>query len=233
MQFSELTFEKVIAEVRYSSNYLFWDNSGKTMTQIVEKYPRFELRDAQVSNVQSDWWSEGIVLNFNYQKADLTQDFPKNLDNFKGVCGALCDAIRDVLQVKSFDRVGVRYIQSLPMKSADDARDFFSKMALVSVSTEKLQPFGKGRVEEQQALIRYEDDSRGYTFRLSHTPRDVKLKINRPFVVDTGKFEKNAVIFDVDCYTKKPVEAPAFIPAEFVRVTHRTVENSLLPLLGL
>ncbi|HSZ77196.1 MAG TPA: hypothetical protein VK775_07335 [Chthoniobacterales bacterium] len=233
MQFSELTLEKIILEVRYGISYLFWDNSGKVMMQISAKYPQFELRDAKLSNVQSDWWSEGIVLSFSHEKADVTQDYPANLDTFKGVCGVLCDTLRSAFEVRTFTRVGVRYIFILPTKSREEARDLVSKMALLSVKAERLRPFGNGKVEEQQVLIRYEDDDRGFLFRIGQIQREPQLKIARPFVVDTGKFTQNAILFDVDCYTRKPLDPPIFMPSDFIRVTHKTVESSLLPLLGL
>ena len=233
MQFSELTLEKAIWEVRYNTTYLFWDHSGSLMSQkLVAKYPQFELRDAKASNVQSDWWNEGLILNFSHEKADLTQDYPTNLDNFKGVCGVLCDAIKNVFEVKSFSRVGVRYIFLLPTKTREEARDLFLRMALLSVNADRLQPFGNGKIEEQQVMIRYEDDDRGYAL-IGPTQREPILKVGRPLVVDTGKFVKNAIAFDVDCYTKKPVDVPILIPSDFIRITYKTVENSLLPLLGL
>ena len=203
------------------------------MSKLTEQFPQFELRDAQLSNVQADSASDGMTLNFNHKKADLTQDFPRNLDQFKNVSSMLSEVLRATLEVKSYERAGVRYILTLPMKSVEEARDFFLKLGLISVKPEKLQPFLKGKIEEEQVVIRYEDDSRGYTFRLSHSPRDVALKVPRPFTISAEKFHKNAVFFDVDCYTKKPVESPIFVAADFVRLTFRTVEENLLPLLGL
>jgi hypothetical protein len=234
VQFSELILEKIIWEVRYDTAYLFWDHSGKFMMGIASKYPQFELRDAKASNVQADWWNEGLVLNFSHDKSDLTQDFPANLDTFKAVCGALCNNISNVFEVKSFSRVGVRYILSLPAKTREEARDLLARMALLPLKAERLQPFGKeGKLEEQQMLIRYEDDDRGYTFRIAQAQREPIVKVSRPLIVDTSKFVQSAILFDVDCYTKKLVEAPILMPADFIRVTHKTVENSLLPLLGL
>jgi len=233
MEFSELTLERAILEVRYPTTFLFWDNSGKTMSLVTQKFPKIELRDAQVSNVQSDWWEEGLTLNFNQTKADVTQDFPKNLDNFKMVCDELCEAIRNVLEVKSFGRVGVRYIFVFPRESIDAARDFFLRMSLVSLNAEKLQSFLKGEIEEQQTLVRYEDEDRGYAFRLSHTPRELSFRLSRPFTLDASRFHKNGIIFDIDCYTKKPLEAPAFVAKDFVRLTYRTIEEHLLSALGL
>jgi uncharacterized protein (TIGR04255 family) len=233
MHFPELIFEKAVLEVRYPTNYLFWDNSGKTILKFIEKYPHFELRDAQLSNVQYDWWSEGMILNFNHQKADVTQDYPKTLDNFKNVSAALCDALKGGLEVKMYERIGCRYIFLLPMKTSEEARDLFLKLNLVSLKSEKLQHFLKGKIEEEQAVVRYEDDDRGYTFRFLHSQRELKLRVSRPVVVNTDNFHKNGVIFDVDCYTKKSVGASVFMPADFIRLTFRTVEENLLPLLGL
>jgi len=82
-------------------------------------------------------------------------------------------------------------------------------------------------------MLRFEDDDRGYTVRLSHTPREITVNVSRPVTINSENFQKNVVAFDVDCYTKKKVEASAFVPADFIRVTYRTVEGNLLPLLGL
>lgn len=233
MQFSELTLEKVILEVRYDTAYLFWDNSGKAMSLLQAKYPKLELRDAQISNVQSDWWDEGIVLNFNHQKADVTQDYPASLDVFKGVCAAVCGAVSDTFGVKSYSRAGVRYFFTYPLKSREAARDFFVQLGIVSLKPEGFKALGNGKIEEEQVMVRFEDEDRGYTFRFAHTPREVTIKVARPVQVQTDKFQKNVIVFDVDCFTKKRVEVPVFVPADFIRVNSKTIESSLLRLLGL
>ena len=107
MQFSELILEKVILELRYDTAFLFWDNSGKVVAQIASKYPNFELINAQLSNVQWNWWDQGVTINFSHQKADVTQDFPSSLENFKGVCTALSASLSQYLEVSSYNRVGV------------------------------------------------------------------------------------------------------------------------------
>ncbi|SRR6266404_4084967 len=233
MQFSELTLEKVILEARYNNAPLFWDNSGKAMSVLIRKYPKFELVNAQLSNVQSNWWDEAIVFNFNNQKADISQDYPASLETFKGVASAMCDAVREYLELRSYTRIGVRYILTYPLSSAEDARDFFLKLGLIAVPAERLQRFTKGKTEEQQVMIRFEDEDRGYAFRLSHTPREFSVKISRPIDVRTDKFKKNVIIFDVDCFTKKNVEAPAFSAPDFIRITFKTLENNLLAIVGL
>lgn len=233
MLFSELILEKVVLELRYDNAHLFWDNSGKAMMRIGAKYPKLEIVNAQISNVQSSLWDEGIVLNFNNLKADVTQDYPSSLETFKGVSSAVCEAVSEYFDVKSYNRIGVRYIFIYPLGSKEVARDFVLKLGLVALPPERLQPFGNVKTEEQQVMIRFEDEDRGYAFRLSHAPRDITLNISRPIVANTEKFQKNVVIFDLDCFTKKKVEAPVFVPADFIRITYKTVENNLLRLAGL
>jgi len=94
MQFSELTLEKVVLEVRYDNAFAFWDNSWKAMAMITGKFPKLELVNAQLSNVQSTWWAEGIVSNFSYVKADVTQDYSASLNIFKALSSVICDAVR-------------------------------------------------------------------------------------------------------------------------------------------
>ena len=116
MQFSELTFEKVVLEVRYDSAYVFWDNSGKTMRQITGKHPKLEMVNAQLSSVQSAWWDEGMTFNFNNVKADLTQDYPTSLETFKAVSASICDGLGEFLEVKSYTRGGYSISLFLPIQ---------------------------------------------------------------------------------------------------------------------
>lgn len=233
MQFSELTLEKAVLEVRYDSSFLFWDNSGKAMGKIAGKYPKLELVNAQLSSVQSTWWDEGIVFNFNNLKADITQDYPTSLETFKGMSSVVSDSVVEFLAVKSFTRVGVRYIYSYPFKSKEDARDFFLKLNLVSVTPDRLKSFGPVKIEEEQIMLRFEDDDRGFSVRLSHVERTLTLNVARPISFNTDKFRKVVMMLDIDCYTKKKVEAAAFVAADFIRITQRTVENNLLRLAGM
>jgi uncharacterized protein (TIGR04255 family) len=233
MLFSELTFEKVVLEVRYESAYVFWDNSGKTMRQITGKHPKLEMVNAQLSSVQSAWWDEGITFNFNNVKADLTQDYPTSLETFKAVSSSICDGLGEFLEVKSYTRVGIRYLYFCPFKSKEEARDFFLKLNLVSVPQDRLKLFGAVKIEEEMVMLRFEDEDRGFSVRLSNASREITFNISRPISANTEKFQKYVVMFDIDCYTKKKVEAAAFIPGDFVRITQRTVENNLLRLAGL
>lgn len=233
MLFADLTLEKIILEVRYNQSFLYWDNSGKAMASLVAKHPKIEIRDVQLSNTVSDWSEEGLTINFNNLKGDVTQDFPKSLETFKGVCATLCDALKEFLEVKAFSRIGLRIIHSLPTKTAAEARELMSKTNLVQVDASKLEPFGKGRVEERQTLIRYESEDKGCAFRISHASREVTVKIARPFIIDSSKFSKEALIVDVDFYTKKSVDVPVFVPADFIRLSYRTLEQNVIPFLGL
>lgn len=233
MQFSDLILEKIILEVRYDPAYLFWDNSGKTTSQIVEKYPKFQITNVALSNVLSNWWDEGIVVNFTHEKADVSQEYPQSLETFKGVCSVLCEALKDRLEIRSFKRVGIRYILIYPRPTREAARDLFTGLKLLSIGPDKLQPFGAGVIEEEQVLLRFEDTDRGWAFRLLHAPREVSANVSRPLTIKTDSFHKNVITFDVDCYGKKPVEVPAFVAPDFIRITRRTIEDNLLGLVGL
>lgn len=233
MQFADLTLEKIIMEVRYNQAFRYWDIAGKTMSLLVAKYPKIELRDAQISNVQSDWSDEGITINFNNLKLDVTQDFPKGLETFKGVSTALCEVVRQELDIKAFTRVGLRTIHSLPTKTAAEARELMEKTGLVRFDPDKLQHFGKGKIEETQALVRYESDDKGCSVRVTHTSRDIAMKVPRPFTLDLSKFNKEGLLLDVDFYTKKAVEGSVFSAPDFIRLNYRTLEQNLLSLVGL
>jgi hypothetical protein len=161
MLFSDMTLEKVIMEFRFDTTFLFWDNSGKALAKIVSKYPRFELRDAKLSNVNVDWWDEGISFNLSHERSDVTVDYPQSLDTYKGVADSMVQTLQDLLEVKVFKRVGLRFILAYPFESKDKARDFLAKLGVISYKPGALEHFVDGTVEEQQLMFRYEGKDRG------------------------------------------------------------------------
>ena len=82
-------------------------------------------------------------------------------------------------------------------------------------------------------MARFEDDDRGYALRVSHTPRELSFKVSRPIELRADEFHKDVVVFDMDCFTKKRVEASAFVPADSVRITFKTIDIGMLQLVGL
>lgn len=231
MNFNSLILERIILEARYENGFLYWDNSGKTVSEIIAACPKLVIRDINISNTQLEWLEENIVANFSSLKADIVQEYPSTLETFKSVAHQLLVAIRERLEITSFTRVGVRYIYLLPTRTSEEADKITTLLPVLTVPGEALKPFG-GHLKQTQLFLRIEDQDRGYAITSASVSRNVTARIPRPFSLDTSKFHRYGVTLDVDCYTNKIVESTAFVPNEFIRATQRTLEDNLFKLLG-
>lgn len=231
MIFSNLVLERTIFEVRYEHGFLYWDNCGKALAEFLGRFPKFEIRNVSVSTTQSDWWEEGMTIEFSHARANVTQDYPGNLNKFKDVCDSLCRVVQTHLNVKAFTRVGARFIYVFPIKTKEEAKEAVTRISVISIDPEKIHPFGKD-VVERQLTLRVEDDDRGYTVRVANVTREFKGKLPKPFSVQTDRFHRHVVQFDVDSYTKKLVDSSIFMAADFIRTSERNIEENLMTLLG-
>ena len=231
MLFSELKLEKIIFEARYEKGFLYWDNSGKALADIVSKFPEIEVQQVNVSNVQSVWPNEGITLNFNQLKADVTQDYPQSLETFKEVSSYLIRIVETHLKMRTFTRIGARYTFILPTNSEKEAQGIAAKSNLININLERLQPFGN-EVLDRQIVIRMEDESRGYLLNFSNQKREIALKLPKPLAIEASRFYPNVVMFDIDCYTKKLVDVSNLGVPDIIRVNLKTIEDNLFSLIG-
>jgi len=92
-----------------------------------------------------------------------------------------------------------------------------------------MKPFG---TKVNEVTMRVEDDSRGHTLHISNLPRTLTIQVAKPFVIETSGFNKDAIVIDVDAYTKKMVVAPELDASEFVRATMKNTRENLLVFLG-
>jgi hypothetical protein len=226
---AELTFERITLEVRYETAFLFWDNSGKALAAVAHDYPKIQIRNANISNVLCDWMAEGLTFYFDNTKAYVIQDYPQKLALFHEFTGCLINQVRDYLKVQNYTRVGCRHIHSLSTKSGEEANGLMRTAKAWPVEDERLKPFG---TQVTECMIRIEDDDRGSTLHISKMPRKITLEVTRPFVLETSGFDPDAIVIDVDAYTKKIVAAPELDVRDFVTATIKNTDQNLFKFLG-
>ena len=226
---ADLTLERITIEVRYETAFLFWDNSGKVLAEMANGYADLEVRNVSVSNVGCDLWAEGLSLSFDSEKAYVIQEHPEKLGTFYEFTTRLFNLIQKHLQVQTFTRVGCRPVHSYRTKSPEEAATLMRKALGRAAEDDHLKPFG---TDVTEVTIRVEDESRGHTVHVSNMPRKVPIKVARPFILDVSGFDSEAIVLDVDAYTKKIVVAPQLDVHDFVAAPLKNVDVNLFSLFG-
>lgn len=226
---ADFTLERVTVEVRYDTAFLYWDNSGKVLAEMAKGYADLQIRNVNLSNVACDLWTEGLSLYFDSEKAYVSQEYPDKLDTFCEFTTRLLNLIQKHLQVQTFTRVGCRPVHSFHMKSPEEATALMRKVTGRAAEDDRLNPFG---TEITEVLLRVEDESRGHTLHVSNMPRKVPIKVSRPLALDVSGFDTEAIVLDVDAYTKKIVVGPQLDVRDFVAATLKNINGNLFILFG-
>lgn len=229
ISFSSLILERQIFEIRYETAFLYWDNTGKLAADLVKRFPKFKLKDINLSNSQLEWADESVVLNFSSVKADVTQEFPEKSEPFRDICGEISALVVKHFELSSFARAGVRLQFVLPAKDEAGARDLVRASQLVSVDEKSLVAFGE-EIMEEQVMLRVEDENRGTILRTANLKREFTVTLPRTFPVDTKRFHPHVLLLDLDSYTKKLVATDVFKAPDFIRRAEKTAEGNLLTL---
>ena len=211
---------------------MYWDNSGKLVTDLVGKFPKFKMKDVNLANAAWEWADEGINLSYNYGRADVVQEFPEKAEPFKAISNEIASLVSKHLCVKSFTRVGVRLQYVLPAKDEKESLNLMLETRIVSADAKRIAPFGTD-VMEQQLMMRSEDEDSGVIVRVGNQKRDFTSSLPKAFPVDTKRFHPYALVLDVDFYTKKVVPQELLSAADFIRKAEKSSEENLLTLAGL
>lgn len=230
--FSNLVLERKIFEVRYETAFLFWDNSGKLVGDLIGKFPKFKVREVTPANVIWEWLDEGIAFSFSQLKADVTQEFPEKSEPFKSVCETLSSLIAKHLAVSSFTRTGVRLLFVLPARNEDTALELVKETHLSSMDAKRFMPFGD-KIMEQHFGLRIEDEDGGAWIRVGNVKREFSTNLSRAFPIDSKRFNPCVLSIDLDSYTKKLVDTDIFSPVDFIRKVEKNAEENLMTLVGL
>jgi hypothetical protein len=230
--FSALVLERMIFEIRYDLAFLYWDNSGKVIGDLLAKFPGFKPREVTPSVAAWDWLEESMTVTFSHLKADAAQDYPAKTEPFRSVCNELSSSVSRQLAVSTFSRIGVRLQFVLPAKDENSARDLMSLTHLVSADPKQYVAFGN-KLMEQNISLRIEDEGGGATLRVSNSKRELSVTASKVFPVDTKRFHPNGLVLDLDIYTKKRVGTEIFSASDFIRKAEKSAEENLMTFAGL
>lgn len=222
-------WKRITIEVRYETAFLYWDNSGKVLGEMADGYADLQIRNVSVSNVACDLWEQGLSFSFDNEKAYVIQEFPDKLGTFYEFTTRLINLIQKFLQVQTFTRVGCRPVHSFRAKSPEEAATLMQKALGGTAKTDHLKPFG---TDVTEVMLRVEDESRGHMLHVSNMPRKVPIKVSRPFALDVKGFDTEAIVLDVDAYTKKIVVGPQLDVRDFVVATLKNIDGNLFTLFG-
>lgn len=146
IEFDKLTVERFILEVQYSHGYLYWDNCGRVWKTVLEKWPEFEAIEVSPEKAVIKMHDEGLELRFDKNNINISQDYPpSSLKLFKELSSMVIPLIAKTFEIQSFTRIGNRIFYLYPTNNPDEATDIVKSTGLLSVSEEKMKPFGDER----------------------------------------------------------------------------------------
>jgi len=218
-----LTLEKAVLGVHFEKGFLYWDNCGKIWRDIVAKYPELEADSVSTEGAQLSIGDESLSIKFNTKSINVSQDYPANLNNFGKFINDAVHLISNYLEIKSFSRIGNRFIYILPVDNLNEVLKLFKKTGFFNIPTEKLAKFGKSISEPSLRFIVNEDEDFMNIINLKYMARTVVLKVPKPLKLDTSKFISTGLSIDIDRITVKPVDLSILDFEEYVRVNSRKV----------
>lgn len=230
IEFDKLIVERFILEMRYSHGYLYWDNCGRIWKTVLDKWPDFKAIEVSPEKAVIKMDDEGLELRFDRNNINMGQDYPpSSLKLFKELAGMVIPLIAKTFEIQSFTRIGNRIFYLYPTNSPDEAADIVRNTGLLGVSEDKTKPFGNEMVEPRLSFTIQNDDI-GYKFNLLAISRKFNINLPKPFKVDSSKFISNAVLIDVDCFTRKTVDLSVIDFEDLIDTVNKNLKYNLIKL---
>jgi len=231
-EFDKLIIERIILEVRFSHGFLYWDNCGKIWKNICEKWVALEMMEVNPEKAVFKIQDQSLQLKFSQKDIHLSQDYPpSSLKLFKEVAKEALPLIADFLEIKSFSRIGNRIFYLHPAANLKEAGNIIKSMGLLNISDDKIKSFGDD-LSEPQIRFKIQNEDVGYTFNVSAMTRNLKVELPKPLKVDSSKFIKDAVLIDVDYFTRKTVDLSVIDFAELIGTVQKNLKYNLTKLLS-
>ncbi len=222
--------EKAVFEVRFEKGFLYWDNCGKIWREIISKWPDLKAESISPERAQLSSKKHSFFLRFNANSIDVTQEYPDNTSFFREFTEDSIRIISTYLEVKTFTRVGNRFIYILPIKDSNESIELLKKTGFFNVPVVKLSKLGTSVQEPRIKFIINKDNDISYIFNLAYIKRELELKLPKPIVADTSKFISTGLIIDIDCCTLKPVDLSILNCGELIRTNERNFDFMLTEL---
>lgn len=230
IEFEKLIIERLIIEARYFHGYLYWDNCGRVWKTVLDKWPAFKEIEVSPQKAVLKMYEEGLELRFDKDNINIGQDYPPpSLKLLKELSNMVIPLIAKTFELESFTRIGNRIFYLYPTDNPDEAADIVRSTGLLDISKEKMEPFGDKMIEPRVRFVVQNDDI-GYTFNLSAISRKLNVNLPKPIGVDTSKFISNAVMIDVDYFTRKPVDLSVIDFGDLIDTVQKNFKYNLTKL---
>jgi hypothetical protein len=232
IEYDKLIIERIILELRFSHGFLYWDNCGKIWKNICEKWVDLKMievtPDKAIFNIQD----QGLQLKFSQKDIHLSQDYPpSSLKLFKEVAKEAIPLIANFLEIRSFSRIGNRIFYLYTTANLKEAEDIIKSIKLLSLSDDKIKSFGDN-LSEPRIGFKIQNEDVGYTFNISSISRTLNVELPKPLKVDSSKFITDAVVIDVDYFTRKSVDLSLTDFADLINIVQKNLKHNLTKLLS-
>ena len=227
--FSSFRRFQVNFEMRYDQAFLLWDRAGELWTSVGTGFKSIKANQVQPQQ-QTFIADDRFVLFAGLERAGLTDHKPHQPAKRAGLtdhkpdrpaggaekttetAALFAEKVIETLELKVLERVGLRYIFSMSCKSIDEAREkaciavpaFGSRPYLLNVKPSSFGPTIKLEADDGDFAYTAQLLAQERKFEFSPPPEAADVGLER---IDRKMFE---LVFDVDCYTKKPVRVDAF-----------------------
>lgn len=232
IELDKLVIERIILEVRFSRGFLYWDNCGKIWKALCDKWADLEMVTVSPEKAAFKIKDEGLELKFSQADIHLSQSYPhSSLNLFKEVGREAIPLIANSLEIKSFSRIGNRIFYLCPVATLEESSDMVRSTGLLNISEEKINLFGDS-LEEPGIQFRIQDEDIAYRFNIQALSRKLELELPKPIEADSSKFVENAVLIDVDYFTRKSVDLSITDFEEIINQVQKSLRYNLRKLLS-
>jgi len=213
-KFGDLTLERVIFEVRFHNGYLYWDNCGKILRTLSDKWPDLVMREVSPERAHLQFGEAEIDMSFSHNRMGTHQDYPKELGLYKKFTSDSYQIILDTLQISTLLRVGNRYQYILSHDDTDEVIEFLKTKGFFNIS-EKIRVLGK-KITQPSVRFVIERDDISVGVQAGVMNRSLEISLPKPIKVDMSAFVERGISIDVDFFSTKIVERGTFGVEEFI-----------------
>jgi uncharacterized protein (TIGR04255 family) len=219
--------EKVVFEVRYEHGYLYWDRCGHIWKELIKAWPNLKEMGVTPESAKFNLAEKAISLTFNKSNCNITQEYPDDLEIFTKISNDFISIVREYIEINIYKRVGNRFILLRPFDELSSVISMFEDNNISPLRAERVSLLGD-KLLELGIIIRVGSDDINHTIKMTSISRNIEVSIPPPLKVDISSFKKVGLLFDIDIYTEKYVEAGILKPDEVVKSNLRRIQK-LIP----
>jgi hypothetical protein len=172
----DLNFSQLAFELRFAHSYLLWDRAGQIWQEVLRIFPTVTVANAAPNNIL---FRDGPVdLHVEPNRATF-QIFSRDaLKNIPAVAEFLRMAT-SVLEIQTFNRMGLRMIYSKVFPTKEDAASELMKVGFLRIPEGR--HFGvDGLILNPEIAFRKEEGSKGFSIRMK--AEGVEFKVEIPYL---------------------------------------------------